>query len=693
MAGTRNFLLEIGLEEVPARFMSDALKQLSDKAAELFREYRLEWDDIRSLGTPRRLTLMVRGLSAEQQELRQSVRGPSASVAFDAEGKPTRAAEGFARGQGVPVGDLQIEEVGGARYVFVHKVEPGKPAAQVLAGLLPRLILSLEWPKTMRWGMGDYRFVRPIHWLVALLDDEVVDFELAGIRSGRHTRGLRFLTPGPHEIASFDDYLATLEKVYIIADHEVRREMIRELVQQAARQAGGVALIEEDLLEEVTYLVEYPTPLVGTFASEYLEIPREVLMTSMRKHQRYFPVQDVEGRLLPMFIAVKNGPEAAMHTIRAGNEKVLRARLADAKFFYDEDRSRPLESFVPELQEMIFLEELGTVHQKTERIRKLGASIAAAAGVDTATADLIDRTLYLAKADLMTRMVYEFPEVEGIMGREYARLSGEKEAVAQGIFEHHLPRFSGDQLPQSVVGAVASLADKVDTVSGCFAIGIRPTGSQDPYGLRRHALGILQVLTRSRLNLSLERMVRTSLDIYAFDLDETRRKAIIADLMELFRTRLKSMMQDEGVRYDVVDAVVAAGFDNIYDVWVRAEKLGRLVERPEFGEVAVAHRRARNLGGKAEGTDVVRDLLREEPERRLHEAYLQARERASQQLSEGRYEEFFREVASLKEPLDHFLDKVMVMVEDEAVRKNRLSLLKAVADLMGQPADLEKLVV
>lgn len=693
MADLRNFLLEIGVEEMPSRFMAPTLAQLAERSRKELAGNRLEFKGLRTFGTPRRLVLVIEGLSPRQDELRETVRGPAASVAFDSEGRPTRAAEGFARSQGAAVSDLKVEELGGGRYVVFQRVTSGRDTSAVLSDLVPGLILSLDFPKTMRWGRGELRFARPIHWVVALLDGEVVPLSVGDVQSGRRTEGIRFLARGPHEIPHLQDYERVLAAAYVIPDNEVRSNLIRDRIMEVAGAAGGRVLLDEGLLEEVTHLVEYPTPFVGTFAADYLELPREVLMTSMRKHQRYFPVVDDDDRLLPMFVAVKNGPPTDMDLIRAGNEKVIRARLADAKFFFDEDRRQPLEDYVAGTREMVFQEELGTLYDKTERIRRVGAALAMWAGLDAQETQALDRALYLCKADLLTQMVYEFPEVEGIMGREYARLSGEDEAVAIAIHEHYLPKHSGDRLPATRIGRLASLADKADTITGCFAIGLRPTGSQDPYGLRRLALGIMQVLGRWDSGIQLSRLLSTALEGHRPEIIKADREAILKELRDFFAARLKVLMQDEGIRYDVVDAVVAAGADDVHDAWVRAGELTRVLAQPEFAAVTVAHRRARNLGQRAESVNVREELLGEPAERDLHQAYVDVQSRAGAFLAEKRYKDFFAAAQTLKEPLDTFLDQVMVMVDDEEVRKNRLALLRAVAELLARPADLEKLVV
>lgn len=687
-AGVADLLLEIGTEELPAAFMEGALKQLEEKGRACLNGLRLAFGDLEVTGTPRRLVLAARGVARRQADRREAVRGPAAAAAFDAQGNPTPAARGFALGQGVEVASLRVEEAGGGRYVFADRVEEGRPARQVLAEALGGLVEGLEFPRSMRWGSGDARFARPVRWLVGLLGDEVLDFAAAGVGSGRISRGHRFLG-GMVELQDAGSYADRMERAYVIVDHRRRREIIRGQVEEAALQAGGRVVMDEELLDEVTFLVEYPTAFVGSFTKDYLDLPREVLITPMKHHQRYFPVEGEDGRLLAHFVGVRNGGHDHLEMVVAGNEKVLRARLADARFFWEDDRSQRLAAYVAGLAQVTFHARLGSMLDKMERVRRLAARLVGWQGGGVDLAAWVDRAALLAKADLGTSMVYEFPELQGVMGREYARLGGEAPEVATAIYEHLLPRFAGDELPQSPAGAVLSVTDKADTIAGCFAAGLIPTGSQDPYALRRQALGILHILRR--LDISLADLVSAALAGYEQvlpDLAGPDGAARVRDeVLEFFRGRLRGLLLDDGCRHEVIEAVLAAGFDRPAGVWARTRAVTDLLEGPEAADFLTVYRRSANLAQKAEGREVRPELLREDAEQSLAEALSTAAPRAQGAAAEGDFAGSFRAVAGLRVPLDAFLDRVMVMVEDGGVRQNRLALLALVADLCRLVAD------
>ncbi|MBX6377106.1 MAG: glycine--tRNA ligase subunit beta [Clostridia bacterium] len=685
MNGVAELVLEIGVEEMPAGVVAPALAQLAERAGAALAAARLAPASLESWGTPRRLTLYGTGVPEEQEPLRTRIRGPAAAVAFDAEGKPTRAALGFARAQGVGVADLQVEETPSGPYVFAEKVTPGRSAIAVLAEVLPQVVLGIEFPRSMRWGDGDARFVRPIRWVLALLDDAVVPFRLAGVESDRTTRGHRFLAPEPVVVPRASAYRQVLAAACVVVDPRERESVIRGQVEAAARQIGGRAVVEPDLLAEVTYLVEHPTAFVGRFDPSFLALPREVLTTVMRVHQRYFPVEDGAGHLLPAFVAVRNGDTRSLDVVVAGNEKVLRARLTDARFFYDEDRRRPLADRVPDLEHVVFQEQLGTMADKVRRVRRLAAWLATAAGLEAWEREALDRAALLCKADLLTAMVYEFPELQGVMGREYARLAGEAEAVAQAIYEHLLPRFAGDELPLTAVGAALAVADKLDTVVGGFGAGLQPTGSQDPYGLRRQALGILSILRGGMPEVPLTAAVREAAAGYGFGED------VVEAVLTFFGGRLRGQMAEAGHDHDVVEAVLARGFGRVSDVWARAAALERCRREGPWDDVATVYRRAANLSRSAPSGALRAERLAEPAERELYEALAAAEPRARGAAGAGRYDDFFAAVASLRGPLDRFLDAVLVMSPDPEERANRLALLRRTADLAGLVAELDRL--
>ena len=515
----KDLLLEIGTEEIPARFMTGALQQLRNVAKSKLTDLRIGYDEIQVVGTPRRLVLVVRGMAETQADMRSENKGPSIKIAFDEHGTPTKAAQGFARGQGVLATELIVKD--GYVYAMVHEI--GKTVAELLPEMLTNIIDSLNFPKNMRWADLDRKFVRPIRWLLALFGSTVIPFTVAEITAANLTRGHRFLSKGEFVVASVEEYFATLADQFVMVDQEVRRQVIRDQVEKIAISQGGTATIDEDLLEEVVYLVEYPTALCGRFEAEYLSLPPEAIITPMREHQRYFPVFSNDGKLLPVFITVRNGGAEHLDIVRHGNERVLRARLADAQFFYEEDKKIKLIDRLDKLKTIVFQEGLGTIHDKTLRIEALALKISQAIGGADKLEPVISRCAKLAKADLVTGMVCEFTELQGIMGQEYALLNGESTEVAQGIFEHYLPRFAGDILPESLVGQVLSIADKLDNIVATFSRGLVPTGSQDPYALRRQALGIVNILIDGKHHVSLAGMLYEAMNLLRIDANKQKK--------------------------------------------------------------------------------------------------------------------------------------------------------------------------
>lgn len=690
-------LLEIGTEEIPARFFKGALAQLEEKANAALVEARLGYGDIRAYSTPRRLVLQVTDLADRQRDLEVEAKGPAKKAAYDAEGKPSKAAEGFARGQKVDVADLFVKtDEKGIEYVYARRREEGRPAFEVLPGLLQSLILGLEWPKSMRWADRSIRFVRPIHWLICLYGNEVLPLEIDGIKAGRLTYGHRVLGPKEAiEVGTPAELAEKLQAAYVILDQEKRRELIWQQIQAEGVKHGGYIPKDEELLEEVTHLVEWPTAFTGGFDPSYLEVPAQVLVTSMREHQRYFPIYGAQpgsggtqAGLLPHFVAVRNGTAEHIDIVRKGNEKVLAARLADARFFYDEDRKETLEDRLPRLETIVFQEKLGTIRQKVDRIGTLADYLVGQMGLSGDEAAAARRAALLCKADLVTHMVYEFTELQGVMGKEYALREGEPAAVAEAIFEHYLPRGADDDLPQSAPGIAVALADKLDTLAGFFGIGMIPSGSADPFALRRAATGVVTILVDSGLPLLLSDLAAAAVRGYG------AADSVAAELLKFFEARIRVLMQDRGVRYDVIDAVLAAGYDNPADALLRAEALNERLGDASFATVMGAFRRVANLGAKAEGDVAVSEaLFTEEPERALWAAFRSLQGEAVAALGSRNYPLFYSLAVGLKAPVDAFLDKIMVMVEDPAVRANRLALLQEVAGLLSGPADLAKLVI
>ncbi|WNC16887.1 glycine--tRNA ligase subunit beta [Brevibacillus brevis] len=684
----RDLLLEVGLEEMPARFVASAAAQLKERVEKWLAEQRVPFDGISSMETPRRFAVLVSGLAEKQPDRNDEAKGPARKIAQDEAGNWTKAALGFARSNGVSPEELYFKDVNGVEYVHARKSEAGKETRELLPQLAD-VIAGMNFPKNMRWGANDLKYVRPIRWLVALFGNELIDLEIAGVKSGRVTRGHRFLGTDV-EIQTPDEYKGKLAEQHVMVDPEERRATIVEQIRRMEQENGWNIPMDEGLLDEVVHLVEYPTALYGTFEEEFLSIPREVLVTSMREHQRYFPVENAEGQLLNHFVTVRNGDSRALENVAKGNEKVLRARLSDARFFYVEDQKLSIDSCLKKLETIVFHEELGTIGDKVRRVRKTAAQIAAKLGVSQEEAKQVDRIAEIAKFDLVTNMVGEFPELQGIMGEDYARKAGEADVVARGVFEHYLPRFAGDLTPKSAQGAIVSLADKLDTIIGIFSIGIVPTGSQDPYGLRRMAAGIVTILLERGWQLSLEQLWDATLETYAAQGVNKRTAAEVKqDLVDFFALRLKNVLQENEVRYDVVDAVLSADLSYVPMIMAKAKALMAAVAGEEFKLVVEQFNRVNNLAQKAEADKVDEALFAEEVERSLYQAYLSV-QREVDGLSDQ--DKVLATLSTLREPIHAFFDKVMVMADDQAVRANRLGLLLRLSRLIYGYADFSKLV-
>ena len=681
---SKDLLLEIGTEEVPAHVMPHLLTDLKRLAGDLLAEHRLAYESLRTIGTPRRSALLVTGLAERQEDVSTEMRGPSVAIAFDAEGNPTKAGAGFARGQGIDPADL-IQRDG---YVYASVHEKGAETAALLTELLPELIRAIPLPNSMRWGDLDFRFIRPIRWIVALYGTEVVPFTLANVTSGNTSRGHRTLAPAEFVIASPADYEAACEKAYIIVDQERRRAMITEQIAETAKACGGTAEITPDLLEEVLYLVEYPTALSGAFEEKYLALPAETVITPMRDHQRYFPVKAADGSLLPVFITVRNGGREHLDVVAHGNERVLRARLADAQFFFDEDRKKPLAEHREKLKTVVFQQGLGSMYEKTERLMELVTAIVEDLADDDAAyetmAEDARRAAELSKADLVTGMVTEFTELQGIMGREYALLDGEKPEVARAIDEQYMPRFAGDELPQSALGFALSVADKIDNIVGTFSRGKIPTGSQDPFALRRQALGLVLMLIEHESSLLLSDLVDEASDLY--DLDASLCQKMQVYVADFIRLRLKNVLTERGVRYDVQEAVLA-DVDFVADVPVRAAYVERLLASDGADALVQSFVRVGNIARMTETGGVDPALFVAQEEGALHSAY----ENAVAARAEGT--DAFAAEQSLAKAIDAFFDAVMVMDKDERIKTNRLSLLKAIDNYLLETADYSKIVL
>ncbi|RDY29733.1 glycine--tRNA ligase subunit beta [Romboutsia weinsteinii] len=684
-----NYLLfEVGVEELPSRFVSSTLEQIKSNLTKQFNEDRIEFDNIETYGTPRRLTFIVKGISERQSNLEEEVKGPAKKIALDENGNFTKPVLGFMRSKGLKEEDVYFKQVGKDEYVFGIIRQEGKKTCEVLKTILPEAVKNTTFPKSMRWGGKNIRFARPIRWIVTLLNDNILEFDLEGIISSNVTKGHRFLGQSEFEVNSLEDYLAKLEENYVILDQDTRKELIKKQCIEVANSLGGEVEFDEDLLEEVTHLVEYPTAFYGEFDETYANLPKEVVTTPMKEHQRYFPVLK-DGKLLPNFIAVRNGNDYCIDKVKSGNEKVLVARLEDALFFYKEDTKRNLESYIEKLKTVVFQAKLGTVYDKTVRMENLSTNILEALNLSSEKEDAI-RAAKLSKADLVTGMVFEFTELQGIMGREYAKVSGENEAVGEAIFEHYLPRFAGDILPQTNPGIALSIADKLDSIAGFFAIGIQPTGSQDPYALRRQALGILSILMDKKLDVNIHQLVGYTLDNYS-NL-EFNKEEITTQIIEFFRERIKNLFRELGIRYDVIDAVLSSDINDISDMHTRAVELNNWLQTDGLVEMLTAFNRVSTLAQKATSSVVKEELLKEDAEVKLYNEFKIVKSTVENLLNDKKYSEALDAFASLRPVIDNMFDSVMVMDKDEAIKENRLALLRQIYDTMLMICDLSKIV-
>lgn len=681
----RTLAFEIGTEEIPAFDLAGAVKQLSTMVPSLLDDAAIPHGAVKIFSSPRRLIVIAEEIPEATEEKNEVFKGPSAKIAFDAEGNPTKAAQGFARGKGVDPSSLVVED----GYVYARTHTPSVNVASLLSSVLNKIIHGLSWPRSQRWGVQSEYFTRPVRWIVALFGNEVIDFTFAGLVAGRTTYGHRFLAPGPFEVADADSLVDVVRSASVIPSEAEREQVIREGVAKAEAETGFTAVLHPKTLVEVINLTEYPTVLVGTFDEEFLKVPEEIIVDAMLVHQRYFPLYDKDGKLTNRFIVVSNGDPACAETIVDGNERVVRARLYDAKFFYDEDLKQPLESYVDHLGEVVFQEKLGTMLDKTNRIQRLADHLAEDAGLAGQDLSDVERAARLCKADLVTSAVVEFTSVQGVMGSYYAAASGETAQVAQAIEQHYRPRFAGDEAPDTVVGKIVAIADKLDTVCGLFAVGQGPTGSSDPFALRRSAIGIVAMLSgKDAVEVSLVAAIDAALASYAqqgieFDTDAVRR-----DVIEFFITRTKVMMRDAGNSIDAIDAVLSAGIQEPVELINRVSALeAARSEQPEvFEDLATAYARANNLCDSKLGTEVNEGLL-SEVEQALVRAVGQAESNVASALENNNYAAALSELAALRKPIDLFFENTMVMDEDQALRENRLRLLNSFVAVFANVAD------
>lgn len=694
-------LLEIGCEEIPAAFMRDALQQLHDKLAALLREQRLEFGTIHTLGTPRRLIALVESVALRQTPEERVVRGPAKRACFDAQGNPTPALLGFARARGVSPDAIEFMETPQGEYAFVREYDPGLPASEALAAHLPTMIESMTFPKMLRWGHRKMRFARPIRWIVAMLGQEIIPFELEGIRSGNQSRGHRFLAPEPFAVQSPETFLEQLRDAYVIANPDERARMIVDGTHRLAATLHAKPLLDDALLEENVYLVEHPYLLLGSFSEAFLRLPAPVLISAMKKHEKFIPLVDAEGKLLPHFVSVYNNGDP--DKVREGNEWVLAARFNDAAFFFDEDRKQPLEAFVPRLGRILYQQKLGTVLDKVNRLTRLAERLAVALDWDAEQRALLQRAAHLCKADLATQMVMEFPDLQGIIGAEYARLSGEDERVATAIAEHYEPRHAGDPPPTSPIGRALAVLDRIDTLVGYVGLGYLPKGSSDPFGLRRAAAGVVEILQDEPDYPTLAELVQRAHDEYREQRAPLKPLiAVQADLRTLFYSRIEALLEEMGVRYDLIRATLSAGWDDsVYGFVQRGRLLQQQADTPDFLPLTRTATRPANILAAAEKQGIkalaslehVDPTLFEHPsEQALYEAIARATPRLESLYYQHQYEAIYRELLGLSEPVNELFDGVMVMTDDVARRQNRLNLLAAANRLYLALADFTQIV-
>ena len=680
----KDLLFEIGAEEIPAGFMPNILGQLKQLAETKLNDAHLPFESIATYGTPRRLALIVKGLADTSAEISERHKGPSASIAYDADGNPTKAAIGFARGKGLDVADLVVED----GYIYAETKTAGVPAKDIVTDMLPQLITGLNFPKSMHWGNLDAKFVRPVRWLVALLDEEVIPVEFATVKSGNVTRGHRFLGADEITIKNAASYVDTLKENFVMVDQDARRELISKQLHDIAASKNASIVWDDDLLEEINYLVEWPTALCGGFEESYLALPDAAIITPMKDHQRYFPLVDQDGKLLPMFLTVRNGSDHSIEVVQAGNERVLRARLDDAKFFFNEDRKKPLIDRQDGLTKIVFQEGLGNLADKTERLLTLGRVFSEECELHEDARVVLERATELAKTDLTTGMVTEFTELQGVMGKEYALLDGESPEVAEAIFEQYLPRFAGDVLPQTEAGKVLSIIDKIDNIVATFSRGLIPTGSQDPYALRRQTIGILNILLNSEWNISLRPIIVESMNLLNVPAD--KQDELLGQVEEFITLRLKNIFLDREVPHHVIDLLLSNNELSVADAegLVKALLANRIDENVELVQ---AFTRMYNLVKDVTYTGVDESLLKEDAERALFEAATKASEASIDAWDKNDYDAVVAVPATLVPVINTFFEDVMVMDKDEAIKANRLQLVRLAYSVMAIIGDISAL--
>ena len=697
-------LLEIGTEEIPAGYIEPALRALASGLQQKLTEARIEHGTVETYGTPRRLAVRIKKVAAKQLPLKTELTGPPVKVGFDESGQPTMAAKKFAEKAGVKIDQLSVKESLKGAYLCAVKQERGQATPSLLKEILPRVILATPFPKSMRWADMNIAFARPIHCCLALLGSKVIPFKLGNLSAGRYTAGHYFMQPGKIKIDSAADYVKRLKDVRVLVDLNERRQAVEREIGKAAKKVGGRILADEELLGIVNNLVEYPVAVAGKFDEDFLQLPDEVLITAMREHQKYFAVVDGSQKLMPYFVAVNNTVARDMKLVAKGHERVLRARLADAQFFYQGDLEVSNDQRVEKLKGVLFQARLGTMYAKIQRVAKIGKFIAKAVDLGLAEGSQeieletqVARAAKLCKADLVSQVVGEFPKLQGIMGRIYAEIAGELPTVSAAIEEHYRPTYSGGPLPETVAGSILSIADKMDSICGCFSVGLVPTGASDPYALRRQGIGLIQIMNTNGFSFSLRKLIKKSLG--QFELKGPDQFAELTQKVNAFlQNRIVQLLADQGYAKDAIAAVVAVSIDHLPNLWSRLAALEALKSEADFEPLAVAFKRVVNIlrkSGRPETRDkygeVQENLFEHESEAALFAAFKKVETRVSDAMDKGLFKEALLLIATLRGPVDAFFDGVMVLAEDQNVRRNRMALLGHIAALFGKFADFSKL--
>ena len=690
-------LVEIGTEELPAGYIGPALKAFAESLVQHLEQHRISYGAARVFGTPRRLAVMIDDVADRQTPQTQEIMGPPAKVAFDESGTPTVAAKKFAEKNGIPVNRLSIAETEKGRYVVARKTDPGRATRMILKNSLAGLILAIPFPKTMRWSNLNIAFARPIHSVLALLGGQVISFMVGDIKSNRYTFGHRFLHPKKIKLSDSAAYLPALQDAWVMADISRRRAQMGQQMAAAVKPAGGYVLPDEELVDIVTNLIEYPATILGAFDERFLEIPREVLITAMREHQRYFAVVDGKNQVMPYFLAVNNTLAKDMDLVKRGHERVLKARLEDARFFFKTDLNISPDDMTDKLKHVLFQADLGSVFDKVSRVRSVAEKLAGHLALAPETAKQLDRAAWLSKADLVSHMVNEFPKLQGVMGRIYALGAGEEMLCAQAIEEHYRPVYSGGQLPETLPGSVLSISEKIDTICGCFLIGLIPTGTSDPYALRRQGIGLLQIILENGFTLAIDDLVRMSLSTFTDIAPRISPEKAAEQVASFLMNRLAHILESEGVAKDAVAAVLAVSqSEGLPVIAEKARSLQRLKTEPEFETLATGFKRVVNIIRKADSADTAKEAIEpglfEYPaENALFEKFTAIQDQVRQLLAERQIDEAFTAVSTLRAPVDKFFDDVLVMTDDAALRQNRLALLSQISRLFALLADFSRI--